>query len=71
MRSKEVLENWYNTESPATKAYEYELHYRIIRPLSAFVSCEGCSIYEDVKKGKTIISDACNFCSKSPIRIGD
>lgn len=31
MRSKEVLENWYNTESTATKAYEYELHYRIIK----------------------------------------
>lgn len=31
MNSKEALENWYNTESPATKAYEYELHYRIIK----------------------------------------
>lgn len=31
MTSKEALENWYNTESPATKAYEYELHYRIIK----------------------------------------
>lgn len=28
--------------------------------------CEGCSIYEEIKKGKTIISDACNFCSRSP-----
>lgn len=31
MKSKEALENWYNTESPRTKAYEYELHYRIIK----------------------------------------
>lgn len=31
MNSKESLENWYNTQSPTTKAYEYELHYRIIK----------------------------------------
>lgn len=33
--------------------------------------CEGCGIYEDIKRGKTIIGDMCNFCSKSPIRVGD
>ena len=27
----ECLENWYNTQSPKTKMYEYELHYRIIK----------------------------------------
>ena len=31
MTSKEALENWYNTQSPRTKAYEYELHYRLIK----------------------------------------
>lgn len=31
MTSKEALENWYNTESPRTKAYEYEQHYRLIK----------------------------------------
>lgn len=31
MNSKEALDNWYNTESPRTKAYEYELHYRLIK----------------------------------------
>ena len=31
MESKEALENWYNTQSPSTKAYEYELHYRLIK----------------------------------------
>lgn len=31
MTSKEALENWYNTESPNTKAYEYEHHYRLIK----------------------------------------
>lgn len=31
MRSIEALENWYNTQSPKTKAYEYERHYRIIK----------------------------------------
>ena len=34
-------------------------------------SCEGCSIYDDIKRSKTIINDACSFCSKSPIRVGD
>lgn len=38
---------------------------------SASNPCEGCGIYEDIKRGKTIISDACNFCSKSPLKIGD
>ena len=43
-----------------------------ISPLKISNPCEGCSIYEDIKKGKTIISDACNFCSNSPIKsIGD
>lgn len=31
MTSKEALDNWYNTQSPRTKAYEYELHYRLIK----------------------------------------
>lgn len=31
MKSKEALENWYNTDSLNTKAYEYELHYRLIK----------------------------------------
>lgn len=31
MKSLEALENWYNTESPRTKAYEYEQHYRLIK----------------------------------------
>lgn len=31
MRSIEALENWYNTQSPRTKAYEYEHHYRLIK----------------------------------------
>ena len=31
MTSKEALENWYNTQSPRTKAYEYEHHYRLIK----------------------------------------
>ena len=31
MKSIEALENWYNTESPRTKAYEYEQHYRLIK----------------------------------------
>ena len=31
MTSKEALENWYNTDSLRTKAYEYELHYRLIK----------------------------------------
>ena len=31
MKSLEALENWYNTESPNTKAYEYEHHYRLIK----------------------------------------
>lgn len=25
------LENWYNTQSPRIKMYEYELHYRVIK----------------------------------------
>ena len=31
MTSREALENWYNTESPRIKAYEYEQHYRLIK----------------------------------------
>lgn len=31
MKSLEALENWYNTQSPKTKAYEYEHHYRLIK----------------------------------------
>jgi hypothetical protein len=31
MTSKEALENWYNTQSPQTKAYEYEHHYLLIK----------------------------------------
>ena len=31
MKSLEALENWYNTEGPRTKAYEYEHHYRLIK----------------------------------------
>ena len=31
MNSKEALENWFNTESPRTKAYEYEQHYLLIK----------------------------------------
>lgn len=31
MESLEALENWYNTQSPKTKAYEYEHHYRLIK----------------------------------------
>lgn len=34
--------------------------------------CEGCSIYEDIIKGKTTVNDACTFCSKSPyMKVGD
>jgi hypothetical protein len=40
-----------------------------IMPLKQSVSCEGCSIYEDIKKGKTVVNDACSFCSKSPFKI--
>ena len=41
-----------------------------ITPLKQLVSnsCEGCSIYEDVKKGTRIIGDTCNFCSRSPFQ---
>jgi len=31
MKSLEALENWYNTQNPKTKAYEYEHHYRLIK----------------------------------------
>lgn len=33
--------------------------------------CEGCSIYEDIIKGKTVVNDACSFCVKSPMKVGD
>lgn len=41
-----------------------------IRP-STKNPCDGCSIYEDIKKGNIVITDACNFCSRSPIKIGN
>ena len=31
--------------------------------------CEGCPIYEDMKKGKISVNDACNFCSNYPYKI--
>lgn len=34
-------------------------------------SCEGCPIYEYIKTGKSVVNDACSFCSKSPIKVGD
>lgn len=42
-----------------------------ISPFQILVPCEECPIYEEIKKGKTVINDACTFCSKNPIRIGD
>lgn len=42
-----------------------------IMPLKSSVSCEGCSIYEDIKNGKTVVNDACSFCSKSPFKVSD
>ena len=32
-------------------------------------SCEGCPIYEKLKKGETVIGDGCSFCSKYPYKI--
>lgn len=32
--------------------------------------CEGCSIYEEIKKSKVVINDACSFCSKNPYKMG-
>lgn len=31
--------------------------------------CEGCPIYEEIKKGKTVVNDACSFCSKNPFKV--
>lgn len=38
---------------------------------SSFTSnmCEGCPIYEEIIKGKTVVNDACSFCSKNPNKI--
>lgn len=32
-------------------------------------NCEGCSIYERIKKGETIIDDSCYWCSKNPYKV--
>ena len=32
-------------------------------------ACEGCPIYKEIKKGKTVINDACSFCSKNPFKV--
>lgn len=31
--------------------------------------CEGCDIYEEIKKGKLVVTDKCSFCSRSPFKI--
>lgn len=57
----------YKFNNPISSYKDLKINYASINP------CEGCSIYEDIKKGKTIVNDACTFCSKNPnpIRIGD
>lgn len=32
-------------------------------------NCEGCSIYERIKKGETIIDDSCYWCPKNPYKV--
>lgn len=39
-------------------------------PIQPFTyMCEGCLIYEEIKKGKTVVNDACSFCSKNPFKV--
>lgn len=42
-----------------------------INPLKPSNSCEGCPIYEYIKTGKSVVNDACSFCSKNPLKVGD
>ena len=48
----------------------WEERYNIsITPSVTPNACEGCHIYEEIKKGKTVVNDACSFCSKSPFKV--
>lgn len=31
--------------------------------------CEGCYIYERIKKGEPVVTDACSFCGRNPNKI--
>lgn len=32
-------------------------------------NCEGCYIYEQIKKGEPVVTDACTFCGTNPNKI--
>lgn len=31
--------------------------------------CEGCHIYERMKKGEPVVNDSCTFCANNPNKI--
>ena len=61
-----------NCQHFSNKGYE-ELIPKAINitpPLTAYRSqCEGCHIYEDIKKGKLTVNDACSFCANNPYKL--
>ena len=42
---------------------------KYVTPSFTSARCEGCPIYEEMKKGKTVVNDACSFCSKNPFKV--
>ena len=47
-----------------------------ITPTSPYITmvhsrqkCEGCYIYEQIKKGEPVVTDACTFCGTNPNKI--
>ena len=45
------------------------IHPQVWYGLSGKNECEGCPIYEKLKKGETVIGDGCSFCSKYPYKV--
>lgn len=44
-------------------------HPQVWYGLSSKNECEGCPVYEKLKKSETVIGDGCSFCSKYPYKV--